>query len=144
MRIFTRYILKEVLSHALIGAGVFTFVIFLRDLERILELVVRASAPLPSVAELFFFTIPTALTITIPMGQEVVPLPEGNKYLGFIFARGDSPEAVEAALRKSHHCLRFRKWRYRDSRVKPNTRLAFGFRICFTPSFWRLRTRTPG
>ena len=48
------------------------------------------------------------VTITIPMGQEVVPLPEGNKYLGFIFARGDSPEAVEAALRKSHHCLRLR------------------------------------
>src|SRR5437763_16048127 len=68
MRIFTRYILREVLSHALIGAAVFTFVIFLRDLERILELVVRASAPLPSVAELFFFTIPTALTLTIPMG----------------------------------------------------------------------------
>ena len=39
------------------------------------------------------------VTITIPVGQEVVPLPEGNKYLGFIFARGDSPEAVEAALR---------------------------------------------
>src|SRR5438270_11265821 len=68
MRIFTRYILREVLSHAAIGAAVFTFVIFLRDLERILQLVVRASAPLPSVAELFFFTIPTALTITIPMG----------------------------------------------------------------------------
>src|SRR5438477_2510238 len=67
MRIFTRYILAEVLSHALIGAAVFTFVVFLRDLEHILELVVRASAPLPSVAELFFFTIPTALTVTIPM-----------------------------------------------------------------------------
>ena len=48
------------------------------------------------------------VTITIPTGQEVVPLPEGNKYLGFIFARGDSPEAVEAALRKSHQYLRFR------------------------------------
>jgi LPS export ABC transporter permease LptF/LPS export ABC transporter permease LptG len=68
MRIFTRYILREVLAHAAIGAAVFTFVIFLRDLERILELVVRASAPIPSVAELFFFTIPTALTLTIPMG----------------------------------------------------------------------------
>lgn len=45
--------------------------------------------------------------ITIPVGQEVVPLPEGNKYLGFIFARGDSPEAVEEALRDSHHYLRF-------------------------------------
>jgi formate-dependent phosphoribosylglycinamide formyltransferase (GAR transformylase) len=48
------------------------------------------------------------VTITIPEGQEVVPLPEGNKYLGFIFARGDSPEAVEEILRDSHRRLRFR------------------------------------
>src|SRR5215471_10678546 len=68
MRIFTRYILKEVLSHGLIGIVVFTFVIFMRDASRILELVVRNSAPIPSVAELFFLTLPTALTVTIPMG----------------------------------------------------------------------------
>ncbi|HUN88189.1 MAG TPA: LPS export ABC transporter permease LptF [Terriglobales bacterium] len=67
MRILTRYILREVLSHALIGAAIFTFVIFMRDLGRILEIIVRNSAPIPSVAELFFLTIPTALTITIPM-----------------------------------------------------------------------------
>jgi hypothetical protein len=29
----------------------------------------------------------------------LVPLPEGNRYLGFVFARGDRPEYVEAALR---------------------------------------------
>ncbi|HEY6250127.1 MAG TPA: LptF/LptG family permease, partial [Candidatus Angelobacter sp.] len=68
MRIFTRYILKEVLSHGLIGVGVFTFVIFMRDVSRILELVVRNSAPIPSVAQLFFLTLPAALTVTIPMG----------------------------------------------------------------------------
>jgi LPS export ABC transporter permease LptF/LPS export ABC transporter permease LptG len=68
VRIFTRYILKEVLSHGLIGASVFTFVIFIRLVNPILELVVRNSAPMPSVAELFFFTLPAALTITIPMG----------------------------------------------------------------------------
>ena len=67
MRILTRYILSEVLSHALIGVAIFTFVIFLRDLERILEVVVRNSAPLPSVAEIFFLTMPGALTVTIPM-----------------------------------------------------------------------------
>jgi LPS export ABC transporter permease LptF/LPS export ABC transporter permease LptG len=67
MRILTRYILREVSSHALIGAVIFTFVIFMRDLARILELVVRNSAPLPSVAELFFLTLPTALTVTLPM-----------------------------------------------------------------------------
>lgn len=68
MRIFTRYILKEVLSHGLIGTAVFTFVIFMRDATRILELVVRNSAPIPSVAQLFFLTLPAALTVTIPMG----------------------------------------------------------------------------
>lgn len=68
MRIFTRYILKEVLSHGLIGAAIFTFVIFMRDVTRILELVVRNSAPIPSVAQLFFLTLPAAFTVTIPMG----------------------------------------------------------------------------
>ncbi len=67
-RILTRYILGEVVSHALIGAAVFTFILFTRDLGRILELVVRNSAPLPSIAEIFFFTVPVALTYTIPMG----------------------------------------------------------------------------
>jgi LPS export ABC transporter permease LptG/LPS export ABC transporter permease LptF len=68
VRIFTRYILKEVISHGLIGASVFTFVIFMREVTRILELVVRNSAPFPSVAELFFLTLPVALKVTIPMG----------------------------------------------------------------------------
>jgi LPS export ABC transporter permease LptF/LPS export ABC transporter permease LptG len=68
MRILTRYILHEVTSHALIGAAIFTFVLFTQKLGQILELVVRNSAPLPSVAEVFLFTVPAALTYTIPMG----------------------------------------------------------------------------
>lgn len=68
MRILTRYILREVAAHALIGCALFTFILFTRDLARILELVVRNSAPVPSVAEIFFFTVPVALTYTIPMG----------------------------------------------------------------------------
>ncbi|MCI0351476.1 MAG: LptF/LptG family permease [Acidobacteriales bacterium] len=68
MRILRRYILREVVAHGLIGAGLFTFVVFMRDVGRLLELVVRNSAPFPSVAEVFFLTIPAALTVTIPMG----------------------------------------------------------------------------
>src|SRR5437867_8050777 len=68
MRILTRYILGEVVSHAVIGMAVFTFVLFTRDLGRILDLVVRNSAPLPSILQIFFFTVPVALTYTIPMG----------------------------------------------------------------------------
>jgi LPS export ABC transporter permease LptG/LPS export ABC transporter permease LptF len=68
VRILTRYILKEIGSHAIIGVALFTFIIFMRDMGRLLELIVRNSAPLPSVAEIFLFTLPATFTITIPMG----------------------------------------------------------------------------
>jgi hypothetical protein len=42
------------------------------------------------------------LNLTISLGQEVVPLPEGDRYLGFLFARADTPADVEAALRAAH------------------------------------------
>jgi biotin carboxylase len=47
------------------------------------------------------------VTVTAHVGQEVVPLPEGWQYLGFIFARADTPDAVEAALRDAHARLSF-------------------------------------
>lgn len=45
--------------------------------------------------------------ITAKQGEKLVPLPEGNSYLGFIFARGAHPAAVESALRSSHALLSF-------------------------------------
>ncbi len=42
------------------------------------------------------------LEISIARGKEVVPLPEGGRYLGFLFARGDTPAEVEDALRRGH------------------------------------------
>jgi len=45
--------------------------------------------------------------ISAAEGQRLVPLPEGSSYLGFLFARAESPCAVEAALRQSHAELRF-------------------------------------
>jgi biotin carboxylase len=47
------------------------------------------------------------LEITIPIGQPVVPLPEGDRYLGFLFAKGETPAEVEAALREAHSRLTF-------------------------------------
>ena len=46
------------------------------------------------------------IEVTIAPGRELVPLPEGNRYLGFVFARGDSPGQVEAALRAALAKLR--------------------------------------
>jgi hypothetical protein len=47
------------------------------------------------------------IIVTATAGQRLVQLPEGSSYLGFIFARGNSPQEVEAALRQAHSGLRF-------------------------------------
>jgi LPS export ABC transporter permease LptG/LPS export ABC transporter permease LptF len=66
MRIFTRYILREVVSYALLGGVLFTFVLFMRDLPKILDLVVRDSASLTDVLRIFADLLPNTLTVTIP------------------------------------------------------------------------------
>jgi biotin carboxylase len=44
----------------------------------------------------------TGVEITAPLNQPILPLPEGASYLGFIFAQGDHPAGVDAALRTAH------------------------------------------
>ena len=67
MRILTRYILGEILSHALIGCALFTFILFMRDLPHILEMVVRNSSTFTNVMEILLFTLPNTFKVTIPM-----------------------------------------------------------------------------
>ena len=45
--------------------------------------------------------------ITAHPGERLVPFPEGSRYPGFIFARGETPAVVEAALRDAHRRLEF-------------------------------------
>jgi biotin carboxylase len=59
---------------------------------------VAESAAVPGIEE---------VDITARVNYPIVPLPEGDSYLGFIFARGATPDEVEAALRESHSRLRF-------------------------------------
>ncbi len=47
------------------------------------------------------------VTISIPRGHAVVPLPEGSRYLGFIFSRAATPAEAEASLRRAHALLEF-------------------------------------
>jgi hypothetical protein len=42
------------------------------------------------------------VTLTVHQGAELVPLPEGRSYVGFIFARGQDVPSVEQALRRAH------------------------------------------
>ncbi len=67
MRILTRYILKEVLSHALLGGLLFTFVLLMPDLPYLMELVVRNSASMGIVAAIFVLILPNMMTVVIPM-----------------------------------------------------------------------------
>ena len=57
-----------------------------------------AAAAVPCVEE---------VVITAHVGQELVPLPEGWQYLGFIFSRAETPAAAERALRDAHARLAF-------------------------------------
>jgi biotin carboxylase len=47
------------------------------------------------------------VTISIPCGERVEAPPRASRYLGFIFAHADTPEAVEHALRAAHRRLKF-------------------------------------
>ena len=47
-----------------------------------------------------------SVEIQLREGHELVPLPEGNSYLGFIFTRAPSAQQAEAALRAAHACLK--------------------------------------
>jgi LPS export ABC transporter permease LptG/LPS export ABC transporter permease LptF len=84
VRILTRYILGEILSHGLIGCVIFTFVLFMKELPRILEMVVHNSSTLTSVVEVFLFTLPNFFMVTIPMAVLVGVL------LGFSRLAADS------------------------------------------------------
>jgi LPS export ABC transporter permease LptG/LPS export ABC transporter permease LptF len=67
VRILTRYILGEILSHALIGCVIFTFILFMKELPRILEMVVHNSSFFTSVVEIILFMLPNFFMLTIPM-----------------------------------------------------------------------------
>ena len=67
MRILTRYILGEILSHTLIGCALFTFILFMPYLPNVLEMVVRNSSTFTDAAEIFLLTIPNLFRVTIPM-----------------------------------------------------------------------------
>jgi LPS export ABC transporter permease LptF/LPS export ABC transporter permease LptG len=67
MRLLDKYICREVGSHAFLGFAVFTFVLFVPQLVRLMDLIVRHSAGMGTVALLFLCTLPPALIFTIPM-----------------------------------------------------------------------------
>src|SRR5271169_5361488 len=68
MRLLDKYIGREVGSHAILGLAVFTFVFFVPQLVRLMDLVVRHSGSIWTVILLFLCTIPPGLGFTLPIG----------------------------------------------------------------------------
>jgi lipopolysaccharide export system permease protein len=67
MRILDRYIVREVSRHAALGLVVFTFVFFVPQLVRMMEIVVRHSGSPGELLILFLCLFPEVLTFTVPM-----------------------------------------------------------------------------
>jgi len=67
MRILDRYIVREVFRHALLGLVVFTFVFFVPQLVRLMELFVRHSGSGAQVLKLFLCIFPAVFVFTVPM-----------------------------------------------------------------------------
>jgi LPS export ABC transporter permease LptG/LPS export ABC transporter permease LptF len=67
VRIFTRYILREVTGYALLGGVLFTFILFMRYLLPLMELTVRGVASPLDILRLIGYLLPGFLSFTIPM-----------------------------------------------------------------------------
>jgi len=68
MGLLFRSIFREVASSAILGAILFTFVLFLQRVGKLFEILVRSTAPPATVAHLFALAIPFTFTFTLPLG----------------------------------------------------------------------------
>ena len=99
--------LEEVIVRHAVGAGLDGL---RRETEAsgVMMLPIRAAGMLEEVsgqAEALAVDGVVGVEITISAGRPVVPLPEGDRYLGFVFARGPTPAEVELALRRAEAAL---------------------------------------
>jgi LPS export ABC transporter permease LptG/LPS export ABC transporter permease LptF len=67
VRIFTRYILREIIGYALLGGVLFTFILFMRYLLTLMELTVRGVASPLDILRLIAYLLPSFFSFTIPM-----------------------------------------------------------------------------
>jgi LPS export ABC transporter permease LptF/LPS export ABC transporter permease LptG len=68
MRLLSRTIFREIVASSMLGAVLFTFILFLRSSQRLFEFLVRNSGTPSTVAYLFALVLPQALPFTIPLG----------------------------------------------------------------------------
>src|SRR5580658_2318154 len=109
MRLLDKYIGREVGSHAILGLAVFTFVFFVPQLVRLMDLVVRHSGGVFTVALIFLcsltpvlaFTIPMAVLVGVPIGLVALGCSLGTLVLTFWL----SPAAIRTLQRLEERLL---------------------------------------
>lgn len=67
MRILSRYILKEMFAPTFLGFGFYTFIILMRNLFDLAEMIIKRSLPFGTVLQLLGLTLPNIIVLTIPM-----------------------------------------------------------------------------
>src|ERR1700758_4114921 len=85
MRILDRYIAREIARHAFLGLLIFTFVLFVPKLVRLMEIFVRHSGSTSQIIYLFLCIVPSLLVFTIPMAV----------LIGVLLGRGRMPMDTE-------------------------------------------------
>lgn len=68
MRILSRYVFREIVSSAVLGTALATFVVFLQQVDKLFEMLVRSSAHTATVMWLFVMALPPVLPLTVPFG----------------------------------------------------------------------------
>jgi LPS export ABC transporter permease LptG/LPS export ABC transporter permease LptF len=68
MRILTKAIFREVVTSALLGGVLFTFVLFLHTMEKLFALLVRSTVPPLEVTKLLLFALPATVPFALPLG----------------------------------------------------------------------------
>ncbi len=68
MRILSRYVFREIVSSAVLGTALATFVVFLQQVDKLFEMLVRSSAHTTTVLWLFVMALPPVLPLTVPFG----------------------------------------------------------------------------
>ena len=68
-KVLNRYVFREILVPFALGLGVFTFVLLLARLLKLIELVVNRGIPATTVARVFLYLLPAFLEVTVPMAM---------------------------------------------------------------------------
>ncbi len=67
MRTINRYIFREILIPFFLGLGIFTFILLIARILKLVELVVNRGVPVWEIIKLFSYILPAFLEVTVPM-----------------------------------------------------------------------------